>query len=269
MPTAVKKPEPPAEPERPAPTNVIEALARVQAEIGGVRKLTAAERRRLGLGGGDADERGVPYAYRGIDQIAAAAQPLFGEYGIVIVPTASETSVRELLVRNNPWTEHHMKVTWTIYGPNGTSITAESEGLGRDNSDKGINKAITSCFKNLLLRVLCIGDPADDSDHERTEEDAREPEPDPVLTLWGRIEAAKGSPYIEALKTAKKEFGRGVAVTAKSLAENPEWFEVVKNVLDDPTIGDFAAEATAQEASGEPEPAAPEAVPVDVEQDPG
>jgi hypothetical protein len=60
----------------PAPRNVIEALARVTWQIGGISKLTPEQRRRLtGVAG---EPGGVNFAYRGIDQIASAAQPLFG-----------------------------------------------------------------------------------------------------------------------------------------------------------------------------------------------
>ena len=36
--------------------------------------------------------------------------------------------------------------------------------LGRDNSDKGVNKAMTQAYKYMLLQVLCIGDRKDDAD---------------------------------------------------------------------------------------------------------
>jgi hypothetical protein len=51
---------------------------------------------------------------------------------------------------------------------------ARTEGLGEDNADKGINKAMTGAYKNLLLRILCIGDPQDDTDHESNQKALRE-----------------------------------------------------------------------------------------------
>lgn len=147
------------------PTNVIAALARVEAEIGGIRKMTSTERQRAGMHV-DSD-RGVKWAYRGIDQIAQAAQPLFGRYGVVIVPKVKRHVVDEIMVNGNPWTDTTVEVKWTIYGPGGIQdrITAYTVGLGRDNSDKGYNKAMTVAYKNLLLRLLSIGDPKDDIDH--------------------------------------------------------------------------------------------------------
>lgn len=161
------------------PTNIIAALARVTAELGGIEKLSPEERRKRGLGGGD--ERGVSYAYRGVDQIAAAAGPLFGKYGVVVVPDVVEQTVESLTINGKPWTDTAVEVVWTLYGPGGLEdrIQSRTRGLGRDNSDKGPNKALTQSYKNLLLRLLCIGDPADDADGHTHEADAPKAEPVP------------------------------------------------------------------------------------------
>lgn len=158
------------------PANVIAALARVQADIGGIEKLTPEQRRKRGQGGGD--ERGVSYAYRGIDQIAAAAQPLFGKFGIVIVPEMRSYVAKEIQVNAKPWTDAELIVNWRVYGPGGRDdfIDARTVGLGRDNSDKAANKAMTGAYKNLLLRLLCIGDPDDDTDGHTHERDAVSPD---------------------------------------------------------------------------------------------
>lgn len=140
------------------PSNVIAALAAVTAEMGGIAK--AKPKREPG-------EQGLSYAYRGIDQIAAAAQPLLGRHGVVIVPTEGKTiSTDTFTINNKPWADTTVTVLWTIYGPGGVTdqVTSITQGVGRDNSDKGYNKAMTGAYKNLLLRLLCIGDPNDDGD---------------------------------------------------------------------------------------------------------
>lgn len=163
--------------------NVIAALAAVQAEIGGI------EKKRGGEGG-------ISYPYRGIDAIAAAAQPLLGKAGVVIVPTEAKiVSVDQLTVNGKPWTDTFVNVRWTVYGPGGVEdcIDAETQGIGRDNSDKGYNKAATQAFKNLLLRLLCIGDPQDDADrpeHQNNFTDARpveNPERDAAVQVFDAI----------------------------------------------------------------------------------
>jgi hypothetical protein len=158
-------------PEMPEPHDVVSALARVQLEIGGIRKMTARERQQRGLSA--PEETGVKWAYRGIDQIASAAQPLFGRYGIVISPELQHHVVDDIVVNGKPWTDTTVIVKWRIYGPGGTSIKARTIGIGRDNSDKGYNKAMTGAYKNLLLRLLTVGDPQDDTDQHAhpTDED--------------------------------------------------------------------------------------------------
>jgi hypothetical protein len=185
------------------PTNVIEALARVQLEIGGIAKLSPAERQRLGLGGG---EKGITYAYRGIDQISAAAQPLFGQFGIVIVPMLQSSDVEQITVNERPWTDTTVRVQWNIFGPGGKddAIVAITEGQGRDNSDKGINKAMTGAYKNLLLRLLCIGDPSDDPDNERHE---LQPWKDPDPTVPDNQEAAALIDRLRAVAAADPQAG--------------------------------------------------------------
>lgn len=160
------------EPVQAPPSNVIAALARVQFEIGGIEKLTPAQRKKMGISGGSEDGKGIACAYRGIDQVTAAAQPLFGEYGIVIVPAKILShEVKTVLVgqNKNEWDNVTMLVRWSIYGPGGVDdmIEAETLGEGRDNADKSVNKAFTGAYKNLMLKLLSIGDPSDDPDTER------------------------------------------------------------------------------------------------------
>lgn len=182
---------------RTAPTNVIAALARVQARIGGIQKLTPAERQRLGMSGGSEEgSRGISYAYRGIDQVTAAAQPLFGELGIVIAPgkiISAESKVVYVGANKNEWEHLTLVVRWSIYGPGGIDdmIEAETIGEGRDNSDKTANKAYTGAYKNLMLKLLTIGDPSEDPDNERHENDGpgREDEAERIAREKAETEA--------------------------------------------------------------------------------
>lgn len=170
----------PVQPVDHKPSNVIEAIARVTEELGGIEKLTPEARRRRGLSGGGEGGGTIGYAYRGIDQIAGAAGPLFGRYGVVIVPAVDSLVVEDYGTRGKSdvrWSITRVQVRWTIYGPGGPDdyVQATTHGEGLDNSDKGTNKAMTTAFKNLLLRILCIGDPADDTDNAQHAADEEPP----------------------------------------------------------------------------------------------
>lgn len=242
----------------PAPRNVIEALARVTWQIGGISKLTPEQRRRLtGVAG---EPGGVNFAYRGIDQIASAAQPLFGRYGVVIVPKANTPEVNKIIKGNatmetTAWTRTTVEVEWSIYGPGGPEdkITAVTIGVADDNADKSVNKAMTAAFKNVLLRVLCIGDPQDDTDsYQRQPEDyndpepAGPPEPTPVQKLWQRVLVAASTPAADAMKETAASLN--LKLTERSLAENAGLFQRIEKLLDEE---DARAKVAEQDAAAE------------------
>lgn len=218
--------------------DVVSALAAVKLRLGGIPKLTPQQR---GKGG---DERGVSYAYRSIDQIASEAQPLFGEYGIVLTPNVKSYEVETVEVGNRPWRHITMMVEYNVYGPNGSRLDPFVViGEGRDNSDKGMNKAQTAAYKNALLRILDIGDPQDDPDHERHETDAKR------AIDWSALGWNSEADH-EALKTAvtarikqadkavtdhlRDEFKKNFKAWPLSRTQMDAWIEVVDFALGEP-----------------------------------
>lgn len=153
-----------------APSNVVEALAAVMAELPGIAKVKHE----------NPSGKGLTYAYRGIEEITSEVQGLFAKYGIVVVPRVARREVKDIVVNNNDWTDTYLEVSWTVYGPGMTSVDASTFGHGRDNSDKGTNKAMTQAFKYLLLDMLCISDPADDNDGTNVEGTRRPPASQPL-----------------------------------------------------------------------------------------
>jgi hypothetical protein len=138
--------------ERPPAEHVVAALARVMGELGGIGK-----------------DMNSPqgYSYRGIEQITARAQTLFAKHGVVVVPTIVGWHEPTLLtVNGKPWTDERITVRFRFYGPGGSEdyVDAVTVGIGRDNADKGTNKAMSQAFKYALLQVLCIGDSSADTD---------------------------------------------------------------------------------------------------------
>lgn len=150
------------------------------------------------IGKGDKSPEG--YAYRGIEAVTKHAQPLFAKYGVVIAPRARITDVRPSPAMKDGWTDTYMEVAWTITGPDGSSIEAQTTGIGRDRSDKGANKAQTQAYKYLLLHLLCIADGKDDTDGQTYEHDRQETAPlDPVKVMKLHVlELAKGDKAIAA-----------------------------------------------------------------------
>lgn len=254
----------PTEAELPPPTNVIAAIARVMAEIGGIEKLTPRQRKARGMSGGDAV--GIEYAYRGIDQLAQHAQPLFGKFGVVIVPNVVAVEIEPIVKgaatrENTTWTRTTVEVEWTLYGPGigldhprSDNIMTVVHGVGDDNSDKGYNKAMTASFKNLLLRILCIGDPQDDPDAR----DENQPMPyvDPApeepfgKLLFDQIKASTD----DRLKALLRQFAadNGKKLTEKALAEDEPWAHTVLQAIER-----YSTERLENRPEGGGEPATP------------
>lgn len=148
--------------DEPRAANVIEALARVMRDLPAIGK------------DGKADPKQGGYAYRGIEQITSHTQALFARHGVVFVPRVVSYEVQDLMVNNKPWTDTQELVEYTVYGPGGIEdriTVGPILAIGRDNSDKGGNKALTQAYKYALLQTLCISDGKDDADGATHEAD--------------------------------------------------------------------------------------------------
>lgn len=221
--------------------HVVAALAAIQDDFRNPEKLTPQERQRRGLSTGS--ETGVTYAYRGIEQIEAEVQRLCGQHGVVITPTAvHDVAIREITINNKPWTDSTIRVTWRVMGPGGLpdSFEGESIGWGRDNADKGYNKAFTSARKNFLLALFHIGDRADDTDgetHERDAGTASAPPPAPVDPDRERATAtfARMKNATDSVKQAVKDFvgadPAGRKPTIDAMTADLEWRAAIDGLL--------------------------------------
>lgn len=145
-------------------TNVVQALAAVMSELPAIGKTGQASASQGG------------YAYRGIEAITKHAQGLFAKHGVVFVPKVLEHEVVDIVVGGKPWTDTRLLVAYDVFGPGGAEdriMVGPLLGIGRDNADKGANKAMTQAFKYALLQVLCISDAKDDADGSTHEADER------------------------------------------------------------------------------------------------
>jgi hypothetical protein len=160
------------------PRNVIEAIARVMADMKGVGK--------------DQQNRDQGYSFRGIEDVTATLQPVLGKHCVVIVPHEIEHRRESFTVKSGAtWTDDFIKIEYEIYGPGGVEDRLPKPagpflGVGRDNSDKGANKARSMAYKYMLTEVFCIGDKKDDAD------ETTPPTEDPLVTeSWSSASAAK------------------------------------------------------------------------------
>jgi len=198
-------------------TTVSQALAAIIHELPGIVK-------------GDKSPQG--YAYRGIEAITKQLQPLLSKHGVVIVPQATITNVVPSPGMKESWQDIYMTVQWQIVGPNGDTLTACTTGIGRDNADKGANKAQTQAYKYLLLHLLCIADAKDETDglsYDHGRRDEQEPPPKTAgQLLLDRILSAP-----DEVKATVKAFAaeNGKKYTAPAFDADPVYAEQVADIL--------------------------------------
>jgi hypothetical protein len=168
--------------------DVTGALLKVMADLPGIGKDLRAAQQQGG------------YAYRGIEMIANEASPLFAKHGVMFTPRVVSWETREFTINNKPWTDERLMVEYKVYGPGGKDdfiVIGPIAAIGRDNSDKGCNKALTQAFKYAMIQSLCIADSKDDADGTTHERDAVPPTPTWQPAPKVRIDTVKAA-VIEA-----------------------------------------------------------------------
>lgn len=229
-----------AAPQTAAP-NVIDALVRVMSDLPGIAK------------GMDSSQG---YRYRGIEQITVEAQPLFALHGVVFVPSVESYEIRDITVNNKPWTDTILKVRYRVYGPGGPADFIDVGpivGIGRDNSDKGANKAMTQAFKYALIQTFTIADAKDDGDAASHEADAQRQPP----TTAQLARAAFAQRVNDAPKEVRRDFlawnkdqrlpTNPQDLTDEQLSRVVEWMDFAESA--------FEHDHTPQVGGGEPDAA--------------
>lgn len=170
-------------------TNIYEALNVAMKEIGAVAK--------------NSKNTFDGYKFRGIDAVMNALQPALKSAGITIVPTVLE-HIREdrLSKKGEPMIYTVLKVKYTFYALDGSSVDAVVIGEAMDRSDKSTNKAMSAAFKYAAFQVLCI------PTEEMIDSEIETPEPapkKPVQTITAD-QSAELKALLEELGTNVKTF---------------------------------------------------------------
>lgn len=161
------------------------------------------------------------FQYRGIDDVMNTFQPIMAERGIFVVPEVLETAREERQNKNGGNLIYSvMKVKYTFFASDGSSVSATVVGEGMDSGDKASNKAMSVAMKYAMFQVFCIPteemrDP-DEESHEVTPKPLPKPQPNKVVVCEGCGAVIK--PYIGAngkqvsvnahAEGSKKKFGR-------------------------------------------------------------
>ena len=117
------------------------------------------------------------FKYRGIDDVMNVFQPLMAEHGIFVVPEVVEQTREERqTAKGGTLIYSILKMRYTFYSSDGTSVSATVVGEGMDSGDKASNKAMAVAMKYAMFQVFCI--PTEEmgsDDPDRTTPETSEP----------------------------------------------------------------------------------------------
>lgn len=111
------------------------------------------------------------FNYRGIDDVQNALAEILPKHGVFYVPEVIESTREERQTgRGGNLIYTVLKVRYTFYAEDGSSVSAIVQSEGMDSGDKASNKAMSAACKYALFQVLNIPTEA------QTDPDAESPE---------------------------------------------------------------------------------------------
>lgn len=119
------------------------------------------------------------FQYRGIDDVMNTFQPLMAERGIFLVPEVLEASREERQsTKGGNLIYSVLKIRYTFYASDGSSVSATVIGEGMDSGDKASNKAMAVAMKYAMFQTFCI--PTEEMQDPDAESHDVKPKPRPV-----------------------------------------------------------------------------------------
>ncbi len=119
------------------------AISAIMADVGAVEK------------GRKNEQQG--YYFRGIDEVYAALHLLLAKHGVFTVPEILDDRTEERTTKNGSHLIYRIiKIKYTFYASDGSSVAATVIGEGMDSGDKATNKAMSVAHKYALIQVFAI-----------------------------------------------------------------------------------------------------------------
>ena len=138
--------------------NIYEAIASIMQKGAAVSKDKRNEQQR--------------FMYRGIDDVMNVFNPLMAEAGIFMVPEVLDAKREERQTsKGGNLIYSVLRVKYTFYASDGTTVSATVIGEGMDSGDKASNKAMAVAMKYAMFQVFCI------PTEEMKDPDADSPDP--------------------------------------------------------------------------------------------
>lgn len=125
------------------------------------------------------------FQYRGIDDVLNTFQPLLAKHHVFVVPEVLDQQRQERTTgKGGSLLYSLLRMRYTFYAEDGSSVSAVVVGEGMDSGDKASNKAMSVAMKYAMFQVFCIPtEEMQDPDAETPEPSkpkAEQPAPEPV-----------------------------------------------------------------------------------------
>lgn len=112
------------------------------------------------------------FRYRGIDDVLNTFQPLLAKHHVFVVPEVLDQQRQERTTgKGGSLLYSLLRMRYTFYAEDGSSVSAVVVGEGMDSGDKASNKAMSVAMKYAMFQVFCI------PTEEMQDPDADTPEP--------------------------------------------------------------------------------------------
>ena len=123
--------------------NIFKAISAVMDDIGAVGKNNTNQIQK--------------YKFRGIDDVMNALHPAMIKHHVFTVPEVIEANREERQGSKGGLLIYSLvKVKYTFYTDDGSSVEAVVMGEAMDSGDKSMNKALSAAFKYACFQTFCI-----------------------------------------------------------------------------------------------------------------
>ena len=123
--------------------NIYEAISATMADVGAIGKQD--QNKQQG------------FMYRGVDAVMNALQPAMLKNHLFVVPEVIDQTREDRVTQKGANLIYSiLRMRFTFYAEDGTSVSAVVIGEGMDSGDKASNKAMSIAFKYACFQVFCI-----------------------------------------------------------------------------------------------------------------
>lgn len=111
----------------------------------------------IGAIGKDSYNQQQKFKYRGIDAVMNGLNPVLRKYGLFLTPEVLNHQREERQTSSGGRLIYSiLTMRYTMYAPDGSSVSAVVIGEGMDSGDKASNKAMSVAMKYAMFQLFCI-----------------------------------------------------------------------------------------------------------------